>query len=388
MERVLFHDEHQQFRLMARNFLRSECAPKVKRWEEDGQVDRDVWTKAGALGLLGWEAPPQYGGKGLKDYRYNAILAEECVDAGCGSLGSGICLHNDTLAHYLLTLTDDSQKQRWLRGWCNGELITAVAMTEPAAGSDLKGIRTTARRCGDRYVVNGSKTFITNGILADLVVCAVKTDPGAGHRGMSLLVLERGMAGFRRGRNLEKVGQKSQDTAELFFDDVEVPAGNLIGEEGRGFYYLMGGLPQERLGVAVAAVATMRRAVEITCEHVRSERMFDRSLGSRQHVRFELAEMHTCVNSCQAYLDHAIALHLQSELTPEDAAGLKQWTTDQQCDVLDRCLELHGGYGCLNEYEIGRLWRDGRVARIYGGSNEVMKEVVGRSLRLDVPPIE
>jgi alkylation response protein AidB-like acyl-CoA dehydrogenase len=383
VERTLFHDEHHDFRAMTRDFLRAQCAPHLQRWESEGLIDRDVWTKAGALGLLGWEAPPQYGGMGLKDYRYNAILAEECIDAGCGSLGSGICLHNDTLAHYLLTLTDDSQKQRWLPGWCSGELVTAVAMTEPAAGSDLKGIRTTARRHRDHCVVSGSKTFITNGIAADLVVCAVKTDPDAGHRGMSLLVLERGMPGFDRGRNLDKVGQKSQDTAELFFDDVEVPVANLLGEEGRGFYYLMGGLPQERLGVAVAAVATMRRAVELTCDHVRSRHVFGGPLGSLQHVRFELAEMHTCVQSCQAYLDHAIALHLQNKLTAEDAAGLKQWTTDRQCDVVDRCLQLHGGYGYMNEYEIARLWRDGRVARIYGGANEVMKEVVGRSLRLD-----
>jgi len=253
------------------------------------------------------------------------------VEAGCGSLGSGLCLHNDTLAHYLLDLTTDEQKQRWLPGWSSGALITAVAMTEPVAGSDLRAIRTTARRDGDTYIVNGSKTFITNGILADLVVCAVKTDISAGHRGISLL----------------------------------------------------GGLPQERLGVSVAAVAMIRRALDITKQYVRSRDAFGAPLGALQHIRFELADMHTCLQSCQAYLDHAIELHLQGRLTAEDAAGLKQWTTDRQCEVVDRCLQLHGGYGYMNEYEIARLWRDGRVARIYGGANEIMKEVVGRSLRLD-----
>ena len=383
MDRTLFSDEHHQFRALARDFLRTHCVPHVEKWEANGAVPRDIWLKAGELGLLGWEAPPELGGLGLTDYRYNAILAEECVEAGCGSLGSGLCLHNDTLAHYLLDLTTDEQKQRWLPGWSSGALITAVAMTEPVAGSDLRAIRTTARREGDTYIVNGSKTFITNGILADLVVCAVKTDISAGHRGISLLVLERGMDGFRRGRNLDKIGQKSQDTAELFLDDVQVPATNRLGEEGRGFYYLMGGLPQERLGVSVAAVAMIRRALDITKQYVRSRDAFGAPLGALQHIRFELADMHTCLQSCQAYLDHAIELHLQGRLTAEDAAGLKQWTTDRQCEVVDRCLQLHGGYGYMNEYEIARLWRDGRVARIYGGANEIMKEVVGRSLRLD-----
>jgi alkylation response protein AidB-like acyl-CoA dehydrogenase len=383
MERTLFTDEHRAFREMARDFLRAECTPHVDRWEIDGCVDRAIWTKAGELGLLGWDAPTEYGGLGVTDYRYNTVLAEECIEAGCGSLGSGICLHNDTTAHYLLDLTDDEQKKRWLPGWTSGDLITAVAMTEPAAGSDLRGIRTTARRDGDHYVVSGSKTFITNGILADLVVCAVKTDPSAGHHGISLLMLERGMDGFRRGRNLDKIGQKSQDTAELFFDEVRVPVANRLGEEGRGFYYLMGGLPQERLGVSVAAVAMIRRALTVTKEYVRSRRAFGSPLGALQHVRMEIADMHTCLQSCQTYLDHAIQLHLDRRLTPEDAAGLKQWTTDRQCEVVDRCLQLHGGYGYMNEYEIARLWRDGRVARIYGGANEIMREIVGKSLQLD-----
>jgi len=383
VERILFDDEHRAFRELARDFLHGECAPHLDRWEAEGCVDREVWSRAGELGLLGWEAPPEYGGLGISDYRYNAILAEECVDAGCGSLGSGLCLHNDTLAHYLLDLTDDEQKKRWLPGWTSGALITAVAMTEPGAGSDLRAISTTARRDGEHYVVSGSKTFITNGILSDLVVCAVKTDPAAGHRGISLLVLERGMDGFRRGRNLDKVGQKSQDTAELFFEDVRVPVTNRLGEEGRGFYYLMGGLPQERLGVAVAAVAMIRRALTVTKDYVRSRHAFGGPIGALQHIRMELADMHTCLQSCQAYLDHAIQLHLDGRLTPEDAAGLKQWTTDRQCEVVDRCLQLHGGYGYMNEYEIARLWRDGRVARIYGGANEVMREIVGKSLQLE-----
>ena len=383
MKRTIFTDEHDQFRALVRDFLRTECTPHYESWEAQGLIPREIWTKAAELGLLGWEAAPEFGGLGVSDYRYNAVVAEECVSAGCGSLGSGICLHNDTTAHYLLDLTDDEQKKRWLPGWCSGEMITAVAMTEPGTGSDLAGIKTTARRDGDHYVVNGSKTFITNGILADAVVCAVKTDPRAGHRGISLLVIERGMDGFRRGRNLDKVGHKSQDTAELFFDDVRVPVSNLLGEEGRGFYYLMAGLPQERLAVSVVAVAMMGRAIALTKQYVRERHAFGAPLGALQHVRFELAEMHTCWQSCQAYLDHALTLHGDGRLSGEDAAGLKQWTSDRQCEVIDRCLQLHGGYGYMNEYEIARLWRDGRVARIYGGANEVMKEVVGRALRLD-----
>ena len=380
MDRTLFSDEHHQFRALARDFLRTHCVPHVEKWEANGAVPRDIWLKAGELGLLGWEAPPELGGLGLTDYRYNAILAEECVEAGCGSLGSGLCLHNDTLAHYLLDLTTDEQKQRWLPGWSSGALITAVAMTEPVAGSDLRAIRTTARRDGDTYIVNGSKTFNTNGILADLVVCAVKTDISAGHRGISLLVLERGMDGFRRGRNLDKIGQKSADTAELFFTDVRVPVANLLGEVNRGFYHLMRNLPAERLGIAIHAVAQSRRALDLTKQYAAERKAFGSPIGTFQVNRHAIAEMTVKLDIMQVYVDRCIEAVNAGELTAQEAAGAKLWTTETQWEIIDRCLQMHGGYGYMNEFEIARLWRDSRVQRLYGGTSEIMRDLIGRSL--------
>lgn len=381
MHRAPFTAEHQDFRALAHDFFSKECAPHVERWEAAGQVDREIWTKAGAIGLLGWEAPEQYGGTGIRDFRYNVILTEEFY--ATGSAGFGFALHNDVIEPYLLDLTTDEQKARWLPGWVSGELVTAIAMTEPGAGSDLKSISTTARADGDHYVVNGSKTYITNGILADLVVVAVKTDPQAGRDGISLLVLERGMEGFSRGRNLDKVGMKSQDTAELFFVDVRVPRANLLGAEGKGFRYLMAGLAQERLTCAVSSAAVMERCLELTARFVRERQVFGGPLGALQNTVFVMAENRAATDACRVYTDHLVAEHVAGRLGAERAAMGKMFVTERQWEVVDACLQLHGGAGFMNEYEIARLWRDTRVQRILAGSSEVMRHIVGRSMRLD-----
>ncbi|MHB2028697.1 MAG: acyl-CoA dehydrogenase family protein [Acidimicrobiales bacterium] len=380
MASVTFTEAHEDFRQMVRRFFMAECVPHVAEWERDGIVDRDVWTKAGQQGLLGWQAPPEFGGLGIDDFRYNAIVTEEMYETG--TVGVGFTAHNNVVAPYLVRLTTNEQKERWLPGFASGEFISAIAITEPTAGSDMAAIRTTARRVGDEYVLNGSKTFITNGILADLVVVAAKTDPEARHRGISLIVVERGMPGFSRGPKLDKVGQRSRDTAELFFDDVRVPASNLLGEENKGFYYLMQNLPEERMSAVFIAIGTMRRAFALTLEHVRSRQVFGASLGALQATRFTMAELHTEIQAAEAYADNSLNLLLAGELSAADAAGIKYWMTDLQCSVVDRCLQLFGGYGYMNEYEIARLWRDSRVQKIYAGTNEIMKEIVGRSLKL------
>jgi alkylation response protein AidB-like acyl-CoA dehydrogenase len=303
---------------------------------------------------------------------------EELVKGGTTGLGFG--LHNDVVAPYLLRHTTAVQKQRWLPGFCSGELITAIAMSEPAAGSDLQGIRTTARRDGDSYVVNGSKNFITNGINSDLVIVVAKTEPDKGAHGISLLMLERGMAGFGRGRNLEKMGLKAQDTAELFFDDVRVPVGNLLGEENHGFYYLIENLPQERLGIAAVAVTSCERMLELTIEYVKTRQAFGRSIGSFQNTRFLLAELTTETAVARTFVDRCIVEHNAGALSATDAAMAKWWTTELQNKVADRCVQLHGGYGYMLEYPIARAFLDSRVQTIYGGSTEIMKEIIGRSL--------
>jgi alkylation response protein AidB-like acyl-CoA dehydrogenase len=378
VKRVIFDEDHDAFRQLCHDFLLREAAPHTAEWEGAGIVDRLIWKQAGSSGLLGFEVPEEFGGSGVKDFRYNAIIAEEV--AATGSVGVGFTLHNDIVAPYLLSLGTEEQKARWLPGFVSGELITAIAMTEPSTGSDLGSIRTTARPDGDGFVVNGSKTFITNGIHSDLVIVAAKTDPEAGHRGMSLLMLERGMPGFERGRNLAKAGMHSQDTAELFFSDVKVPRANLLGEEGRGFSYLMTNLPQERLSIAVAAVAGMQRAVDLTVAYAKERTAFGAPIGTFQASRFTLAEMVTKTRAAQSYLDQCILALNAGELTADEAAGLKYWTTDLLAEVVDAAVQLHGGYGYMDEYEISRLWRDARVTRIYGGTNEIMKEIVGRAL--------
>jgi alkylation response protein AidB-like acyl-CoA dehydrogenase len=380
MRRDLFDEEHDLFRVSVRKFLDTEVAARNDEFERNGVVDRAVFARAGASGFLGTDVDEHYGGGGVADFRYNQVVGEEVQAAGVNAAGLGITLHNDICIPYFTRLTDDDQKARWLPGICSGELITAVAMTEPGIGSDLASMGTTAIRDGDHYVVNGSKTFITNGINADLVITAVKTDPSQRHAGMSLLVLERGMEGFERGRNLEKVGLHAQDTAELFFDDVRVPVANRLGEEGRGFRYLVTNLPQERLSIAITGVAAARVAFEQTLAYAKERQAFGQPIGAFQNSRFRLAEMATEIEVAQAFIDRCVLAHNEGELTAEEAAMAKWWCTELQGRVIDAGVQLHGGYGYMAEYPIARAWADARVTRIYGGTTEVMKEIIGRSL--------
>ncbi|WP_072802016.1 acyl-CoA dehydrogenase family protein [Rhodococcoides yunnanense] len=380
MERTLFDSEHDLFRESYRKFLDQHVAPNHAKWEEQNIVDRDVWVEAGKQGFLGTAVPEEYGGGGVKDFRYNAIVTEETTRGGYS--GIGFTLHNDVVAPYLSDLTNDEQKARWLPGFCSGELITAIAMTEPGTGSDLQGIKTKAVRDGDEWILNGSKTFITNGINADLVIVVACTDPEKGAQGFSLLVVERGMAGFERGRNLDKIGMKAQDTAELSFTDVRVPAANLLGEEGMGFIYLMQNLPQERLSIAVVAAAAMESALEMTIQYCRDRTAFGKSIGKFQNTRFVLAELATETTATRIMVDKFIELLNAGTLTVQEAAMAKWWTTENQVKLIDRCLQLHGGYGYMKEYPIAKAYMDSRVQTIYGGTTEIMKEIIGRGLDL------
>jgi alkylation response protein AidB-like acyl-CoA dehydrogenase len=380
VRRDIFEPEHDEFRATAKSFFETVCVPHADEWEERGYVDREAWIEAGKLGLIGWEMPEEYGGIGIKDFRFNAIVDEEYWLTGAVGIGLGV--QNDILAGYFAELTTDEQKQRWLPRYVTGEIITAIAMSEPGAGSDLANVKTSARRDGDDFIVNGTKTFISNGLLADLVVVVCRTDPNAekAHKGLSLVVVEADMPGFSRGRKLDKIGQKSADTAELIFDDVRVPARNLIGEENRGFYHLMRNLPAERLGIAVHAVASARRAVELSTQYAGDRKAFGQPIGTFQVNRHALAQMHTEVDVMQSHVDKCIVAVNSGELTADEAAGAKWWATETQWKIIDRCLQLHGGYGYINEYEIARLWRDARVQRIYGGTNEIMLDIIGRGL--------
>ncbi|MEV0532032.1 acyl-CoA dehydrogenase family protein [Kitasatospora sp. NPDC050463] len=378
MERDIYTEEHEDFRATVRSFLAKEVLPHYDRWERAGIVDRSAWLAAGRQGLLGLAVPEEYGGGGAADFRYAAVLAEEFARAGASGLALG--LHNDIIGPYLTSLATDEQKRRWLPGFCSGELITAIAMTEPGTGSDLQGIRTHAVDQGDHYLLNGAKTFISNGILADLVVVVARTTPEGGSRGLSLLVVERGMPGFERGRNLDKIGQKAQDTAELFFEDVRVPKANLLGGEHQGFLHLMQNLAQERLTIAAAAIAGAEYLVEITTDYVKQREAFGRPLARLQHVRFEIAEMATESAVTRAFVDRCITEHNRYALTPADASMAKWWATELQKRTADRCLQLHGGYGYMSEYPVARAFTDGRIQTIYGGTTEIMKEIVGRSL--------
>jgi len=380
MQRTLFEDEHELFRDSVRAFITKELVPNHDEWERAGIVDRAVFTKAGAQGFLGMAVPEELGGGGVSDFRYNVVIAEEIQRAGVNAAGLGWTLHNDICLPYFLTLTTKEQQLRWLPGICSGELITAIAMTEPAIGSDLASMTTSAVLDGDHYVVNGSKTFITNGINADLVITAVKTDPSQRHAGMSLLVLERGMPGFERGRNLEKVGMHAQDTAELFFTDVAVPVDNRLGDEGSGFRSLVTKLPQERLSIAVTGVAAARQALDLTLEYVKERTAFGQPIGSFQNSRFRLAEMATEVEIAQSFVDRCVVALNDGDLTAEEAAMAKWWCTELQKRVVDTCVQLHGGYGYMLEYPIARAYADARITTIYGGTTEIMKEIIGRSL--------
>ena len=376
--RTLFEPEHDLFRESFRAFLERHVAPYHEQWEADKLVVRGVWLEAGKQGFLGMAVPEEYGGGGNPDFRYNTIITEE-VTAGRYS-GLGFSLHNDVTAPYLIRLANEEQKQRWLPKFCTGELISAIAMTEPGTGSDLQGIKTRAVKDGDHYILNGSKTFITNGIHSDLVIVVAQTDPEKGALGFSLLVVERGMEGFERGRKLDKIGLDAQDTAELSFTDVRVPAANLLGEEGQGFIYLMQNLPQERISIAIMAAAAMEAVLDQTLQYTKERKAFGKPIGSQQNSRFLLAELSTEATLVRIMVDEFIRLHLDEKLTVEQAAMAKWYSTEKQVHLIDRCLQLHGGYGYMREYDVARAYLDARVQTIYGGTTEIMKEIIGRSL--------
>jgi alkylation response protein AidB-like acyl-CoA dehydrogenase len=382
VRRTLFDDEHDLFRDSVRCFIAAELAPRNEAWERAGIVDRDMFRSAGKHGFLGMAVPTDYGGGGVHDFRYNLVIGEEVQRAGINAAELGWTLHRDICLPYFLSLCTEEQKARWLPGICSGDLITAIAMTEPGIGSDLASMTTTAARDGDRYMLNGSKTFITNGINADLVVTAVKTDPSERHRGMSLVVVERGMDGFERGRNLDKIGMHAQDTAELFFTDVPVPVGNLLGEEGEGFRYLVTNLPQERLSIAVTGVAAARAAFDQTLTYVTERHAFGQAVGAFQNTRFRMAEMATEIELGQTFIDRCVLALNAGELTAEEASMAKWWCTELQGRVVDMCVQLHGGYGYMAEYPVARAYAGARVTRIYGGTTEIMKEIIGRNLGL------
>ena len=380
--RAIFDDVHDEFRRSFASWVAKEIAPDYVLWEEAGIAPREMFTSAGSNGFLGMQIPEEFGGGGSDDFRFNQIVAEEFAYAGIGGAGLGITLHNDITIPYYLELANDEQRQRWLPGIASGDLITAIAMTEPGTGSDLASVGTTAVRDGDVYVVNGSKTFITNGINSDLVIVVAKTDPTARHSGMTLLVAERGMEGFDRGRNLEKIGNHSQDTSELFFDDVRIPVANRMGQEGEAFRYLSSNLAQERLSIAITGVASAQAALNSTVEYGKERTAFGKSLGEFQNTKFVLAEVKTAIEVAQAYVDQSVMKLIAGELTPTEAAQAKYWCTDLQHDAAHRCLQLFGGYGYTLEYPIARNYADARVTSIYGGTNEIMKTIISKSLGL------
>jgi acyl-CoA dehydrogenase len=369
-------EELSLFREQVRRFFERALTPNLVRWDEAGICDRGFWTACGEAGLLCPTVPEAFGGPGL-DFRFNAVVDEELAYAG-SSLG--ITLHSDIVADYLVAYGTEEQKHRYLRRMVSGEVVAAIAMTEPSGGSDLKAARTTAVRRGDRYVLNGSKLYITNGQHADLVVVVAKTDPAAGAKGISLICVEAPSPGFVRGRNLDKVGQHASDTSELFFEDVEVPLSHLLGEEGKGFAHLMGQLPQERLSIAIQAQAMAQRAFDEAVKFTKDRKAFGQAIFDFQNSRFTLADLAAKLQVGWAHLDWTVQRHVDSALSATEAAAAKLWHTDLQWEVVDAAMQLHGGAGYMNEYPIARLWRDSRVTRIYGGTNEIMKEVIGRAV--------
>lgn len=380
MDSNILTEEHLMFQKTVHDFLVKEALLHVDKWEKDGIVDKEIWTKAGEMGLLCMNLPEEYGGMNLKDFRYNAILQEEMIKLGIS--GPGFILQNDVMAPYFEKYFTPEQKDRWLGGIISGDIITAIAMTEPDAGSDLAGMRTTAVRQGDHYILNGAKTYITNGILSDLVLVCCKTNTEAGHKGISILMVERGMAGFERGKNLDKIGLKAQDTAELFFRDVKVPVENLLGDQDRGFYYLMHNLPQERLSIAVGAVAASEKAFSETLTFIKERKAFGRPIGKFQNSRFKMAEMKTEITIARGFVDGCIMELNEDKLSNEKAAMAKYWTTELAGRVIDQCLQLHGGAGYMWEYPIAKAYANNRIMRILGGTNEIMREIIGRSLGL------
>jgi acyl-CoA dehydrogenase len=379
IDRTLFSEDHTRFRDSFRRFLEKEVVPFHAAWEEQGYVDREVWRKAGENGFLCMSMPEQYGGSDA-DKLYSMVQMEEVARANTSGLGFG--LHSEIVAPYILHYGSEEQKSRLLPKLATGEIIGAIAMSEPAAGSDLQGIKTTAVRQGDHYVLNGSKTFITNGWHADLVIVVCKTNPAAGAKGTSLLLVERGMPGFEKGKRLKKVGMKAQDTSELFFDNVKVPVANLLGQENQGFIYLMQELPWERLQIAISGVENAQATIDQTVAYVRDRKVFGTTVASFQNTRFKLAELQTEVQIARVFVDKCMELLLQDKLDTTTASMAKYWVSDLQCKVIDECVQLHGGYGYMWEYPVARAFADARVQRIYGGTNEIMKEVITRSMGL------
>ena len=379
LARSAYNEDHEAFRQTVRKFLEAEVAPHQAEWADAGIVPKDLWPKAGALGMLCPTVPEAYGGLGL-DFGYNAIVDEE--SAYYGRVTTGFSLQSDIVCNYLVSYGSDEQKAKWLPKMVAGEVITAIAMTEPGTGSDLQAMRTTAKKDGNHYVINGSKTYITNGQNADLILVCVKTDTEVqpAWKGVSIVLVEADRDGFKRGRNLDKIGQDEADTSELFFEDVRVPITNCLGEEGKGFIYLMSELPQERLSIAVSAQASAQRAFDDTVEFTRTRMAFGKPVLDFQNTRFVLADLKAKLQVGWAHLDWALTRHLKRELTAEEGAAAKLWHTDLQWEVMDKCLQLHGGAGYMNEYPIARAWRSARVTRIFGGTNEIMKELIGRKL--------
>jgi len=375
--RTLFSPEHEQFREIVRKFIARDIAPHHERWEEQGMVDREVWTKAGTAGLLCANVPEAYGGIGA-DYLFNVVITEELARGGI--TGPGFAVHSDMVATYIATFGTDEQKSRWLPPMVTGEVIGALGLTEPSAGSDLKGIRTRATRHGDEYVISGQKVYISNGQLCDLVVLACKTDPNVGARGMSFLLVETDRPGFRRGRNLKKIGLKAQDTSELFFDDVRVPAANLLGKEGAAFEMAMSKLGEERLSIAVSAITVVETVIEWTVVYTKQRKAFGRTIADFQNTRFKVAELHAEALAKRAFVDRCIELHLRKQLSPVTAAAAKMLCTELQCRAVDECLQFFGGYGYMLEYPIARAYIDARIRRIAGGTSEIMREIIGREL--------
>lgn len=377
IKRNVFEAEHELFRESVRKFLESEVVPKHPQWEKDGQVDREIWVKAGEQGFLVPTAPEEFGGVGV-DFRYNTVVSEEVCRLGL--TGLGWALHSDIAVPYILNYGTTEQKSKYIPGCVSGEIITAIAMTEPGTGSDLQAVRTSALLEGDHYIVNGSKTFITNGQLADVIVLVVKTDPDAGASGTSLLLVEANTAGFEKGANLEKLGLKAQDTSELFFNDVRVPKENLLGEEGKGFHYLMKELSQERLSIALMGIVSAESILQQTIDYVKERRAFGKPIAAFQNTQFKLAEMDTEVTSARVFIDRCLELHIEGKLDAVTASKAKLQGTELQGRVIDQCLQLHGGYGYMLEYPVARAYADARIQRIYGGTSEIMKLIIGRTL--------
>jgi len=381
VQRTLFEPEHESLRESVREFLDRHVTPRYDEFIAAKAFPRDLWLEAGKQGFLAVQVPEEYGGGGADDYRFSVVIDEEFA-AVSGALSSCFGIHSGVCEPYLTKLTTPEQRDRWLPGYCTGEIVTAIGMTEPGGGSDLAALKTTAVRDGDTFVVNGSKTFITNGYSADLVIVAARTDPAKGAKGISLLAVETGMPGFTRGRKLDKVGQDESDTAELFFENVRVPAANLIGEQDRGFIHMMQRLPQERIGSAVMNLAHARGVLEETIQYIKDRKAFGQPIGTFQYNKFLVAELVTKMEVATAFVDQGVIAHTKKQLTAIDAAKAKWWSAQVQNEVLDACLQLHGGYGFMNEYRVGRAWRDGRVTKIWAGSNEIMKELIGRDLGL------